>query len=155
MIPLRRLAPNYEKNLRTGKIHRDVVRFLSKFEACNEGCWPWKAYVAYNGYGQIGLAGKVVYAHRFSYELFRGPIPLGLELDHLCRNRRCVNPWHLEVVTRAENTRRGVGVGMGQSRKTHCPHGHEYELTNTYRTRDGWRQCKICHRNRLRERRER
>ena len=69
-------------------------------------CWEWQGYVAPNGYGMGGLHGKVQYAHRIAYEAFIGPVPDGLHLDHLCRNRRCVKPAHLEPVTQAENNRR-------------------------------------------------
>ncbi len=83
-------------------------RFLAKVEFSADGCWDWCGWVAPNGYGQVRLMKKLYYAHRLSYLAFVGEIPAGLDLDHLCRNRRCVNPYHLEPVTRKENLDRGL-----------------------------------------------
>jgi hypothetical protein len=77
-------------------------------------------------------------AHRVSYELFKGPIPDGLQIDHLCRTTACVNPAHLEAVTQLENARRA------SAEITHCKNGHEYTLETTYRDRHGWRSCRVC-----------
>ncbi len=116
------------------------------------GCWTWVGRVNNQGYGSINIMGKAgspILVHRFAYELLVGPIPEGMELDHLCRNRRCVNPAHLEVVTRSENCRRGdsgLAWALHQRAKTHCPKGHPYDLFNTYYDRNGGRQCRICRR---------
>lgn len=113
-------------------------------------CWPWTGRIDRHGYGRYHEA-KL--AHRVVYELLVGPIPDGLQLDHLChthsdckggptcRHRRCVNPIHLEVVTDAENRSRGFQV-----RKTRCVNGHPYDEQNTYLRRDGdgRRYCRAC-----------
>ncbi len=100
------------------------------------------------GYGQFWDGTRRVYAHRFSYEQEHGPIPLGLELDHLCRVTLCIEPSHLEPVTHAENIRRGAVTGCVtfQRNKTHCPQGHEYNEANTYRPPNGDRVCRKCYR---------
>ena len=92
------------------------------------GCWQWVGHCAATGYGtHHDKSGKTVLAHRALYEMFRGPIPTELQLDHLCRNRSCVNPDHLEAVTQRENLLRGVGAPARNIRKTHCPNGHAYD----------------------------
>ncbi len=113
-------------------------------------CWIWNGTLN-NGYGRLSIAYRqpCQYAHRFSYELHRGPIPDGLQIDHLCRVPRCVNPDHLEVVTNAENTARGLfrwASAEWQRSKTHCPQGHPYNEVNTYYRRGDRmnRQCKAC-----------
>lgn len=118
-----------------------------------EGCWLWMAGRQPNGYGRLRLDGKAVYAHRFAYELLIGPIPKGLQIDHLCRVRHCVNPTHLEPVTHRENTLRGEAITAIHARKTHCPQGHPYDAGNTYREplRPWGRACRECKRIRVRE----
>ncbi len=127
-------------------------RFLTKFRV-GDGCWEWTASVRRDGYGQFRLDGRVVSAHRVSYGLFVGPIPEGLTLDHLCRNRLCVRPDHLEPVTLCENILRGESLPAQNARKTQCPQGHAYDEANTRIGRHGWRVCRTCHRDRERERR--
>jgi len=117
----------------------------------NTGCWLWIGCGNHRGYGQIKIAGVQHLAHRVSYELFVGPIPAGLQIDHLCRVRCCVNPSHLEPVTGLENARRGLG-GSNESAKTHCPQGHAYTPENTCVCR-GARHCRQCNRDRARVRR--
>ena len=101
------------------------------------GCWIWQKAVKANGYGQTKRHGKNVYAHRLAYEMCHGPIPDGQVVDHLCRNRRCVNPDHLELVSPGENIRRGQ-TGKGQTMKGKCANGH------TTRTRGRCIKCGIA-----------
>lgn len=113
-------------------------------------CWVWEGATTQAGYGSFTVRpGKSARAHRFAYELQHGPIPIGLEIDHLCRNRGCVNPRHMEVVTRSENIRRSlpfnVTLGEHNAAKTHCPQGHPYSDENTYRY-EGRRFCRKCRR---------
>jgi hypothetical protein len=120
-------------------------RFWSKVQK-TEGCWLWMTGKNWGGYGIFSVGEKRVVAHRFSYELHAGPVPAGMELDHLCRTRHCVNPAHLEPVTKLENVRRGIG-GRKNAIKTHCPAGHAYTPENTYFVRKNSRQCKACTRD--------
>lgn len=116
----------------------------------NSGCWLWMAARTPTGYGNFWDGRTMARAHRVAFKALRGPIPDGLELDHLCRTRCCVNPWHLEPVSHIENVRRGeVGAVLAASAarersKTHCPTGHEYSEANTYRGPNGKRRCRTC-----------
>lgn len=111
-------------------------------------CWEWQAFVMKNGYGKFGMGRgeSPVLAHRWSYEFFRGEIPSGLVIDHLCRNRRCVNPDHLEAVSTRTNLLRGVGIVAQHATKTHCVNGHEFTPENTTTRADhaGARRCRAC-----------
>lgn len=116
-------------------------------------CWPWRGHTNREGYGRFaGSAGKIVQAHRFAYMLVIGPILDGLTLDHLCRNRECVNPAHLEPVTNRENNLRGNGWSGRNVRKTHCAQGHRFDVANTYIRPNGSRRCRTCKRQRERRR---
>ena len=124
-----------------------LERFLAKLRPAPGGCWEWVGARVPDGYGQLWDGSRLVSAHRWSYEFHVGDVPDGLQLDHLCRNRWCVNPWHLEPVTSGENTRRGRTDLMGaahQLAKTHCPAGHPYDEANTYVAPRGDRQCRTC-----------
>jgi len=118
-------------------------RFWDKvYRGKDEACWPWLGGKS-NGYGRMFLGrenGRMFtsYAHRFSYELHVGPISEGLEVDHTCCNRACVNPAHLELVSGRENkVREGA-------RQTRCTHGHTYTPANTYIDGRGHRRCRTC-----------
>lgn len=118
-------------------------------------CWEWKGGGVPAGYGAIGINKRSTYAHRVSHELFNGPIPYGFEIDHLCRNRWCVNPSHLEAVTRTTNIRRSNSLAGMRSRQTHCMWGHEFNEANTYINKRGWRECRRCRDARVKRARER
>lgn len=131
------------------------VRFWPKVDKRGpDECWPWTGgTTGKKDYGRFYVrAGLAVVAHRFAYELLVGPIPPGLQLDHLCRVHRCVNPAHLEPVTNAENQRRGFGPPGMHARATHCKRGHEFTPENTYRrpSNPDVRECLTCLRERNR-----
>lgn len=133
-----------------GRSARD--RFWEKVDKSGE-CWLWTAAKSVGGYGQFWPASRVRrYAHCYAYELLVGPIPEGLQIDHLCRVRLCVNPDHLEAVTQQENNRRSNSNSAINARKTHCIRGHEFTPENTYRSSKG-RTCRTCHKTSLRENR--
>jgi len=126
------------------KERRLLPRLLSKILIDSSGCWLWNGSISPEGYARIAVLGKPEYAHIVLYMRMVGTIPCGLELDHLCRVRHCVNPAHLEPVTSRVNMLRGVGVTAIRAKQTHCKRGHEFNTENTGRAANGTRYCRIC-----------
>jgi hypothetical protein len=144
-------------------IKQTVAEHIDKrvYRDPNSGCWLWLGRVDEKGYARGGnksYPGESK-AHRLSYLYHVGPIPEGLELDHLCRVRSCVNPSHLEAVTHAENCRRGdYKTNSSNGKKTHCPSGHEYTPANTIlqqKKGGAGRKCRACRDSRNRSRYQR
>lgn len=125
------------------------VRFMAQVREQPNGCWPWmgprRRTPAGLQYGSTQLDGRPEAAHRAAWRLLRGPIPDGMELDHLCRNTRCVNPMHLEPVTHQENVLRSpIALAAINARKTHCIRDHAFTPENTIRQCGGKRACRTC-----------
>lgn len=123
-------------------------RLLARRRITESGCWEYPGGLTVRGYAPISVGNKKKLRHRVSYEHFVGPIPEGLDLDHLCRNRACFNPAHLEPVTRSENIRRGIGPQVIREKYlrevTHCRWGHPFDDANTEWRTTGGRRCRIC-----------
>ncbi len=120
-----------------------IIRFLSKITIKDNGCWEWISSLNVDGYGKF-YDGKIKYAHRFIYEYFYGQICPDLTIDHLCRNRACVNPVHMELVTIQENIKRGISQSVINSQKTHCQNEHPLFGKNLYVAPNGTRHCRKC-----------
>ncbi|MEU5477448.1 HNH endonuclease [Streptomyces mirabilis] len=142
---------DYARLRRSGQLPliTPVDRLFAKIGEGPGGCWVWLGGRAGTGYGQFRWQGRDWPAHRVVYEFFIAEIPDGLDLDHLCRVRHCVNPWHMDPVTRRVNIIRGDAPKLKRA-KTHCPRGHPYSDVNTYVYR-GRRSCRACRRERYRE----
>lgn len=124
-------------------------RIAAKIEPCpTTGCWLWIGVLNGTGYGVTRNNGRNAFVHRVLYERLVGPIPVNLQSDHLCRNRACCNPDHIELVTGKVNVLRGDGPTARNARKTKCIRGHDFETTGR-----GWRICRTCERARKRRRR--
>jgi hypothetical protein len=156
-------ARRNQAGLRVQLSGKTLARFEAKYcPEPNTGCWLWFGAYVKTWYGEVYgsfCSNRVSrLAHRVSYEHHVGPIPDGLDLDHLCRMPRCVNPAHLEPVTRRENILRGKGCSVGNAEKTHCPKGHPYEEGNIYIHKRGKalnRECRECVLERERAKRRR
>lgn len=131
------------------------ARFVKKFSLTVHGCWIWTAGLSVGGYAKFSQGQRTVLGHRYAYEHTIGPIPEGLVIDHLCRNRSCVNPAHMEPVTPGENVRRGDLPAQVAARNRlardagACVRGHAFDESNTY-WHNGKRQCKTCKADRCR-----
>jgi len=124
-----------------------VIRFWTHVEKTAH-CWNWIGAKTHYGYGRFSESpeSRNTLSHRFSYITLVGPIPESLELDHLCRNRLCVNPEHLEAVTTRVNLLRGNTICAFNAAKTHCQYGHKLNTENTHIDRQGFRRCRACDR---------
>lgn len=127
----------------TAACNRIMLRTSKNAET---GCWDCNFADRANGYRSVQIRGRGYRAHRVVYECLKGRIPDGLPLDHLCRNRRCVNPDHLEAVPGRINTLRGLGPTAKNARKTHCPNGHSLSEDNLHNNKNGYRVCATCKR---------
>lgn len=129
----------------------EAERFWSKVDKSGE-CWTWTGATNHAGYGRRYFRGRNIMAHRVAYILTQGPIADGMQIDHLCRVRLCVNPAHLEAVTQHENIMRSESWSAINARKSSCVNGHEFTAENIYERPDRpGRQCRTC----VRERQER
>lgn len=128
------LKPSKDKNIPSNEY------FHSSYKVTEAGCWEWQRYIAPNGYSKMRRDGHY-YAHRWSYSFFKGPIKPYLEINHLCFNRKCVNPDHLEQVSGSQNQKHAL---MMRGRKDHCKRGHNYNETG-FRLSRGKRECLVCY----------
>lgn len=128
---------------------REVMepKLLAKRMVMPCGCWQWTGAISTHGYGVTNFERRQLRAHQAAYRVWCGEVPQGMQIDHLCRNRACFNPAHLECVTPQENTRRGAAV------KVACPAGHPYDAANTYLNTRGHRVCRTCVASAKKERR--
>lgn len=130
----------------------DHERFLTKIKINPNGCWEWLGYINNGGYGTFAITGKMYetkkyFAHRVSFSLFKKQIEVGLDIDHICINKKCVNPDHLREVTRAVNLKEnttGKSAPLLRANMKFCKRGHEYVKGSFYKRKDGGRECKKC-----------
>lgn len=119
-----------------------AIRYFLKYSVPNKsGCVIWNRSTDDRGYGTLCVNNKTVWAHRFAYEYYFGPIPKGMEIHHTCENESCVSKEHLVATTRKYHP--GCGPSVNRD-KTHCIHGHEYTPENTFLDKNGYRHCKKC-----------
>lgn len=127
---------------------RTLSRMNAKTRVTPTGCWEWTGSRQRNGYGRVSFQGQSRFSHRVGYTLLVGPIPEGMQIDHLCRNRACWNPDHLEVVTCRVNLLRGETLPAACAAKTACPRSHLYDAENTWVDNRGARICRTCNKTR-------
>lgn len=130
-----------------------IERFMRRVSIDkNTGCWLWVGRLKSSGlpYGFFDINSKPIIAHKWAYQNFKGAIPEGLQIDHLCNQPSCVNPDHLKAITGKENNSRSNSISAINVRKTHCLNGHEFNYENTYFRKNG-RECRVCARIRLRD----
>jgi hypothetical protein len=132
---------------------KTINRFIDKIFIDKKGCWIWTDVPNSGGYGTFSAERKHFLSHRFSYEVFKGPIPKGYQVHHQCYERRCVKPEHLEVMTRRENLmdEGSSTIIKDKAKQTHCINGHEFNEKNTRIRSNGCRQCRACDRERKRK----
>lgn len=143
------LSPQEKERRRQNRFQVRKQEILDTVDRSNcKTCWIWPKRLDEDGYGQVGYMGKHQRVHRLFYLFLVGAIPDGLQIDHLCRNRACVNPAHLEIVPQKVNLLRGEGICAKNARKTHCKRGHEFTTENTrFYNSPKWgvlRVCKMC-----------
>lgn len=145
---------HYKRLRRTGTVTASSAedRFFSRVTEDENGCWIFSKANS-KGYAAFYENGAPIEGHLWAWRLFIGDVPDGLTLDHLCRVRVCVNPWHLDPVPHRVNILRGIGPAAINARRTQCVNGHPFTSENTYLTPDGRRQCRVCIRLRDRQRR--
>ena len=124
-----------------------ILKLISNCEITESGCWEWQGLKHRSGYGQITTLSGRDYTHRVAWALMIGPIPEGMVIDHICRNRTCFKPSHLRVTTHRQNILAGTGASARNYRKTKCARGHTYtegNFTFKYAQQRKWRRCSIC-----------
>jgi len=127
-------------------------RLWKRVSKSEDGCWNWTGHVSGGGYGRIRNGGKREQAHRVSFALAGNKIPEGLVVDHICNNRRCVRPDHLQAITQRDNILRSDSPPARQSKQVACLNGHPLDGDNLFMRRNGKRECRVCIRARGRKR---